>query len=180
MLRGTSARRYAESVFAIAKDDSSFDRWLADLATIREVFTNPDMAGFLADPKPTLSEKEAVAEKLLAGKVDRLALNLALLLIRREHAGAAAQLQADVQDLVNQARGVAVAQVTTAVELGPAEQQLVKERLEAITAKRIELETNVDASIIGGFVARVGDVLIDASLATRLQVLRQDLLSHTT
>jgi F0F1-type ATP synthase delta subunit len=38
----------------------------------------------------------------------------------------------------------------------------------------------VDKSIIGGFVARVGDVLIDASLTTRLQVLRQDLLTHST
>jgi F-type H+-transporting ATPase subunit delta len=179
MLRGSSARRYAESVFAIAKEDSSFDRWLQDLTTVSEVFTNPDMARFLADPKPTIPEKEAVVEKLLAGNVDRLALNTALLLIRREHAEAAGDLERDFQEMVNEFRGVAVAEVTTAVELDGTQRQVVKERLEALTAKHIELQTNVDKTIIGGFIARVGDVLIDASLATRLQVLRQDLLTHT-
>ncbi|HLY67765.1 MAG TPA: F0F1 ATP synthase subunit delta, partial [Chloroflexota bacterium] len=77
-------------------------------------------------------------------------------------------------------RNVAVAEVTTAVELDAPQQQLVKERLEALTAKRIDLQAKVDSSILGGFVARVGDVLIDASVATRLSVLRQDLLTHTT
>jgi|SRR5579884_383807 F-type H+-transporting ATPase subunit delta len=180
MLRGTAARRYAEGVFAIAKDQNSFDRWLADLATIRDLFTNPDMARFLADPKPSVSDKEAAVEKLLAGKVDRLALNTALLLVRREHSEEVPALERSFQNMVNDYRNVAVAEVTTAVELDATQRQLVKERLEAITAKSIDLQTNVDNSIIGGFIARIGDVLIDASLATRLQVLRQDLLAHTT
>jgi F-type H+-transporting ATPase subunit delta len=180
MLRGTSARRYAESIFAIAKEHNSFDRWLDDLATLRGLFTNPDMARLLADPKPSVAEKEAVVEKLLAGKVDRLTLNTALLLIRREHVEAAADLEREFQQMVNDYRGVAVAQVTTAVELDAAQRQMVKDRLEVLTAKHVDLQTHVDKTIIGGFVARVGDVLIDASLATRLQVLRQDLLSHTT
>jgi F-type H+-transporting ATPase subunit delta len=180
MLRGTAARRYAEGVFAIAKDQNSFDRWLDDLATVADVFRNPDMARLLADPKPSLADKEAVAEKLLAGQVDKLALNTALLLIRREQAEAMPLVQRAFQHMVNQYRNVAVAEVTTAVELEPQQQQVVKERLEALTAKHIDLRTKVDSSILGGFVARVGDVLIDASLATRLSVLRQDLLTHTT
>lgn len=180
MLRGTAARRYAESVFAIAKEQNSFDRWLEDLATLRDLFTNTDMARLLADPKPSVSEKEAIVEKLLAGKVDRLTLNTALLLIRREQVDAAADLERDFQQLVNEDRGVAVAEVTTAVELDAVQRQMVKERLEALTAKHIDLQIKVDKTIIGGFIARVGDVLIDASVTTRLQVLRQDLLSHTT
>ena len=179
MLRGTSARRYAEGVFAIAKDQNSFDRWLDDLGTVREVFTNPDMARLLADPKPSVSEKEAVVEKVLAGKVDRLALNTALLLLRREQASAASDLERDFKKMVNDYRNVAVARVTTAIELDSAQRDMVKQRLEALTAKTIDLQTNVDQTILGGFVARVGDVLIDASLATKLQNMRQELLSKT-
>ena len=180
MLRGASSRRYAESVFAIACDQDSFDRWSADLTTVGDVLTNPEMARFVADPRPSASDKEAVIEKLLAGKVDRLAINTALLLVRHKHADAAGNVAREFQQMVNEHRGVAVAEVTTAVELEPGQRQMVKERLEALSAKRIELDTRVDKTILGGFVARVGDVLIDASLATRLQVLRQDLLSHTT
>src|SRR5207247_11261640 len=103
-----------------------------------------------------------------------------LLCIRCEAAEARAPLMLDVQGMLNEHRNVAVAEVTMVIELDATERQLVKERLEALTAKSIELQTKVDKEIIGGFIARVGDVLIDASLATRLQVLRQDLLTHTT
>ncbi|HLG72683.1 MAG TPA: ATP synthase F1 subunit delta [Chloroflexota bacterium] len=180
MLRGTSARRYAESVFAIAKDQNSFDRWLEDLSTVHNVFANPEMARLLADPKPSVADKEAVIEKVLAGKVDKLALNTALLLVRREQASTAGDLERDFREMVNNYRNVAVAEVTVAVDLDPGQQQMVKERLERLTAKTIELKTKVDKSILGGFVARVGDVLIDASLATKLQNMRQELLTRTT
>lgn len=180
MLRGTAARRYAEGVFAIAKDDNTFDRWLEDLSTIASLFTNRDMARLLADPKPSMSDKEAVVEKLLAGKVDKLALNTALLLIRREHAEAMPSVQREFQNMVNAYRNIAVARVTTAIELDDQQRQLVKDRLEVLTSKHIDLQTTVDPGILGGFIARVGDVLIDASIATRRSVLRQDLLTHTT
>lgn len=179
MLRGAVARRYAEGIFAIARDHSSFDRWLADLETIRSALVNADMAQLLSDPKVTVAQREAVVSQVLTGKVDQLALNAASLLIRRGHTQAAAGVEREFQRLVNDHRNVAVAEVTTAIELGGSEREAVKQRLEALTTKNIELQTAVDGSILGGFVARVGDVLIDASLKARLAALRQDLLSHT-
>lgn len=177
--RGASSRRYAEGIFAIAKEQNAYDRWLGDLETLRSVFANPDMAAFLADPKARLSQKEDVVQKLLEGKVERLTVNLALLLLRREQAEIVPDVERELQRMVNAERNVAVADVTTAVELEGQQREVVKQRLEALTAKHIELRTNVDTSILGGFVARVGDVLIDASVATRLATLRQDLLAHT-
>ena len=178
-LRGSSARRYAESVFAIAKEQNSFDAWLDDLGTLRGVFTNPDMRRLLDDPKPSPADKEAVVQQVLHGKVDRLAVNLAILLIRREQVAAAAGIEREFLGMVNDYRNVAVADVTTALELDPTQRQLVKQRLEILTAKTIDLKTHVDTSILGGFVARVGDVLIDATLKTKLANLRQNLLAHT-
>lgn len=178
-LRGASSRRYAEGIFAIAKEQNSFDRWLADLETLRSTFTNPDMASFLSNPRSSLSDKEAVVNKLLDGKVDRLAINVALLLLRREQAEIVPGVEREFQQMVNAERNIAVADVTTAVELEGQQRDVVKQRLEILTAKHIELRTKVDKSIIGGFVARVGDVLIDASVTTRLATLRQDLLAHT-
>src|SRR5581483_1660492 len=178
-LRGATARRYAESVFAIARDQNTFDRWLEDLATIRAVFTNPDMARLLADPKPGLREKEAVAERLLRGKVEPLALNLARLLIQRQVAGLIVDIERDMQAMVNEDRNIAVAEVTTAVELDRQQLDVLKQRLEVLTAKTIRIEPRIDKSILGGFIARVGDVLIDASLTTRLASMRRELLAHT-
>ena len=179
-LRGASSRRYAEGIFAIAREQNSFDRWLADLETLRSTFANADMASFLGNPRSSLSDKEAVAQKLLEGKIDRLAMNVALLLLRREQAEIIPGVERELRQMVNAERNIAVADVTTAVELEGQQRDVVKQRLEFLTAKHIELRTNVDRSIIGGFVARVGDVLIDASLATKLQNMRQELLTRTT
>ena len=177
MLRGTAGRRYAEGVFAIAKDQRAYDRWLADLAAIENVFSDSNMARFITDPKPAAQRKATVVEQLLRGRVDELALHLALILVRRGHAAAVPALRRELQRLINEERNVAVAQVTTAVPLDGVETNLMRERLSALTAKQVELETAVDPSVLGGFVARVGDVLIDASLASRLEAMRQQLLT---
>ena len=178
-LRGAADRRYAESVFAIARDQNSFDTWIEDVATIRDVFTNPDMHRFLEDPKARPAQKESVLRKLLDGKISPLALNLAVLLIRREQGAIVSGIEREFRRLVNDYRNVAVAEVTTAIELDGPQRDLVKERLQLITHKTIDLQTRVDSSILGGFVARVGDILIDASLKTKLASMRQDLLAHT-
>ena len=178
-LRGSVSRRYAEGVFAIAKDHSSFDRWLEDIGTIKSVFTDPTMKRFLDDPKSGQADQERVIRKLLDGKVDPLAINLAVLLIRREHTGTVEGLERELKRMVNDYRNVAEAEVTTAIDLDGEQRELVKQRLQVLTHKDIELQTRVDVSILGGFVARVGDTLIDASLKTKLARLRQDLLAHT-
>ncbi len=177
MLRGTAGRRYAESVFAIAKDANTYEKWLADLSTIESVFTDPNMARFLADPKPSLTQKEAAVQQLLTGKVDKLALNVAIILVRRDHATSVPALRRELQRLINEERNIAVAHVTTALPMDDAELDRIKQRLSVLTAKNIELETSVDKSILGGFVAKVGDVLIDASLTSRLEAMRHQLLN---
>jgi F-type H+-transporting ATPase subunit delta len=76
---------------------------------------------------------------------------------------------------VREHRGVAVAEVTTAVPLDAAEADDVSRRLGALIGKRIELRTQVDPSIIGGIIARVGDYLIDGSVTGQLSRLRSRL-----
>lgn len=177
MLRGTAARRYAEGTFAIAREANSYDRWLTDLDTIVSAFTQPMLARYLTDPKPAVAQKETVVRQVLEPRVNKLALNLALLLVRRAHTSSAAALRREFLAMVHEARNVAVAEVTTAVPLEAAQTASLKERLERLTSKTIELNMRVDAAIIGGFVARVGDVLIDGSITSRLAALRQHMLA---
>src|SRR5689334_16651165 len=99
-LRGAASRRYAESVFAIARDNSSFDRWLEDVDVIRDLLTQPDMKRFLDDPKTSVTVKEEALRKLLDGKVDKLAVNLAVLLVRREQVNSVSHLARDLRRLV--------------------------------------------------------------------------------
>ncbi|MGH2518392.1 MAG: ATP synthase F1 subunit delta, partial [Chloroflexota bacterium] len=146
MLRGTAARRYAEGTFAIARDANSYDRWLADLDTIVSAFSQPLLARYLTDPKPTLAQKETVVRQALEPRVEKLALNLALLLVRRGHTSSATALRREFQAMVYDARNVAVAEVTTAIPLEAAQTASLKARLERLTSKTIELDMRVDAA----------------------------------
>jgi F-type H+-transporting ATPase subunit delta len=72
--------------------------------------------------------------------------------------------------------GLEHAKVITAVPLDEEDQKKLSERLAAITGKKIVLTAEVDPAIIGGFVARVGDELIDGSTRAKLEALRRQLV----
>jgi F-type H+-transporting ATPase subunit delta len=79
------------------------------------------------------------------------------------------------RDLVLEARGIAIADVTTAVEMTPAEEARVREGLREIVGREVELRMSVDPDIIGGMVARVGDRLVDGSVVSQLNRLRMQI-----
>jgi F-type H+-transporting ATPase subunit delta len=72
--------------------------------------------------------------------------------------------------------GLEHAKVITAIPLDEGDKKKLSERLAAITGKKIVLTTEVDPAIVGGFVARVGDKLIDGSTKAKLEALRRQLV----
>jgi F-type H+-transporting ATPase subunit delta len=78
--------------------------------------------------------------------------------------------------LVDEHRGIAHAEVATAVPLEPEEKDKLVRRLGDLVGREIVLTTRVDPAIIGGLVARVGDKLIDGSTKSRLLALRESLI----
>ncbi|MFI5273415.1 MAG: ATP synthase F1 subunit delta [Ktedonobacterales bacterium] len=172
MLKGATARRYAEAVFQLAKEQSAVDRWRDDLRTVAEYFANKRLLFVLSEPKIAATRKEQMVRDLLAAKVQPEALNLALLLVERGLAALGPAISQAYDQRYNDYRGIAVAQVTTAMVLDDALRQQITAELAKITGKRIELHERVDPAILGGALARVGDTLIDGSLRRRFELLR--------
>ena len=71
--------------------------------------------------------------------------------------------------------GVEVAKVTTAIPMDAALEATVLAKIATLSDKKITIENIVDASIIGGFILRIGDKQYNASVANRLQVLKREL-----
>jgi F-type H+-transporting ATPase subunit delta len=72
-------------------------------------------------------------------------------------------------------QGIEHAEVTTAVQIDFSTQLKIKDQLAKITGSEIELISKIDPAIIGGFVARVGDKVIDGSVRNRLQNLKKNI-----
>ena len=173
--REVAAKRYAQAVFALARDTGAFDPWRADLATIAALFADPTVAGYLASSKVPEAEKFVLLQRALPD-VQPLALNLARLLVRKRRAALAPGIAEAFGAQLNTERGVAVARVTTAVPLSDGARAALIEAIQrGFGATSVDLHESVSREILGGAVIRVGDHLIDGSIATRLQHLRRSI-----
>lgn len=174
MARVASGRRHAKAVFQIALETGKVEQWRSELKTITATLSDPQLLTVLGSPKVQLNEKLKLADACLPG-LSQTATNLVHLLISRQRLGILNDMVAEYGRMADAHEGVEHARVTTALPLTKEEQERVTQRLGSLTGKRIELTPDVDPSIVGGFIARIGDQLIDGSTKTRLQTLRKEL-----
>jgi F-type H+-transporting ATPase subunit delta len=178
-MAGSVSRRYARALFSIGVDRGSFEQLGKELDAIAELWAgSPELREALANPVFKASEKRAVLESLLpriAPTPDVQKFVLLLLERRRLPAvGAVARAYREMADLHT---GRVRAQVTSAQPLGAAELDRVRQSLARRTGKQVIVEASVDPGLIGGVVARVGDLVLDGSVRTQLGMLRVKLLN---
>ena len=169
--RDTAARRYAEAALEIGRADGTLDRWERDLQQLSAALADEQLRTLAEHPAVPYAEKERVIRRV-AGDVSPEALNLVLLMIRRGRPRAIPRMVEHFANLVRRERGVALAEVRTALPLDDAQRGAVMERLHELTGDEIEINEVVDESLIGGITVRIGDRLYDASVRSRLERLR--------
>jgi F-type H+-transporting ATPase subunit delta len=178
-LGGSIARRYARALFGIGVDAGNFEalgRELADLAGLWA--SSPELRQTMENPVFKPSEKRAILEQILprlapTAEVQRLV----LLLLERRRIVLLPGIARAYRDLADAHTGRVRARVISAEPLGPGALDRVRLSLEERTGKKVILETAVDADLIGGVVARVGDLVLDGSVRTQLDDLRSKLLN---
>lgn len=175
MPRGIAGKRHAQAAFQLALERGELERWLSDLKTIAAILSDPELMAVLESPKVHLNEKIGLINQCLPG-VDQLVLNLIYLLVARRRLRLINQIVFEYELLVDAYRGIEHAEVTTAIPLDEGDRKRLSERLAAITERQIVLATKVDPNVIGGFVARIGDRLIDGSIRNKLNSLRKSLI----
>ncbi len=175
--RTSAARRYAEAIREIGRRDGTSDAWLADLHLVTEAAREPMVAQVVDSPAVPLADRREILETLLTGRVSRLALNLALVLVARGRLGLLPGITAEYARLLDLERGVVSAVVTSPMPLEPADLEAVTDRLGALTGQTVAVEARLDPALVGGLTIQVGDLLIDASVRGRLERLRDRLVA---
>ncbi len=174
--RDSAPRRYAEAAFEIATRDGSIETWRKDLDLAATTLGDGDLMAVLANPALPLDERLTVARRVFEG-LSRPAGNLIQLLVRRRRIEQLPRVAAEFGRLDDRRQGIVHATATSASPLTDPETRAITARLEQMTGGRIALQTDVDESLLGGLVVRVGDRLIDGSVRGRLERLRNQLAS---
>ena len=169
--RDTAARRYAEAAFDLARSDGTLDRWEQDLGRLQGALAQEDLRALAEHPAVPFAEKERVVRRAVSG-VSPEAMSLVLLMIRRGRPRAVPRMVEHFSSLVRRERGIALAEIRTAMPLDEAQRGDVMQRLAQLTGDKIQIHEVVDESLIGGITVRIGDRLYDASVRSRLERLR--------
>ena len=177
--RDSAARRYAEAAFEVAQRDDTVEAWRRELETAAALVVDERVARHLANPAVSLEDRASVVDGALGKVISRPVLNLVQLQLRRGRIEQLPQVAAEFRRLDNARQGITEATATAAAELTPAEVEALTRRLEQFTGGRVELDVQVDPSLLGGLVVRVGDRLIDGSVRGRLERLRNRLVAGT-
>ena len=170
--RETAARRYAEAAFEIGRADSTLDDWERDLEALGAALGNAELRSLVEHPAVAYGDKERVLRRVVGDGVTPEVLSLVLLMIRRGRARSIDRMIDHVAELLRRERGIALAEVRTALPLEDEQRDAVAERLAELTGQQVQMNEMVDKSLIGGIAVRIGDTLYDASVRSRLERLR--------
>ena len=170
----TLARPYARAAFAIARDAGKLPGWSDALGFAARVAADPRVAALLGHPR--LGRDDAIALLAIDGADATFADFLGLLFDNRRLA-----LLPEISGLYDELRleseRVVKAKVTSAVAQPASELETIKAALKKRFGRDVEIETAVDAGLIGGAVIDAGDVVIDGSVKGKLGRL-ETALSH--
>lgn len=168
------AKRHAQAVFQLASERGELEKWRSELNTLAEALRDPMILAVLDDPRIRVEQKREIIRRALP-QAQGLLLNLAYLLISRRRMRILPQLAEEYGRLVDRKQGIEHAEVTTAESIDEGVKGQILDHLTRLSGTKIVVRTKVDASILGGFVARVGDKLLDGSVRTRLEKLKKEL-----
>jgi F-type H+-transporting ATPase subunit delta len=168
------ARRYAQALLELGVEQGDLDRVVQDLATLAGAWeSSADLRNAIENPLVSHAAKRAVVSDLTdrigAATTTRQAV---LLLVDRRRAKTLPLVARILRELADARQGVIRAEVTTASPLSEAFYARLQAQLERMTGKRVAIDRSTDPSLIAGVVTRLGDRIIDGSLRTRLQSLR--------
>lgn len=175
MTRLISGKRYAQAAFELALGKGELEVWREDLSRAAETILGAQLMALLENPKLPFYAKKSLLQKRL-GKVRPLVFNLICLLMSRGKLKIIAKVAEHYNRLLDAHRGIERADITTALPLNDEEENILARRLGEIVGHPIIVDARTDPSVIGGFRARIGDVLIDGSLHNKLELLRHSLI----
>lgn len=170
---------YAQGIFEMAQGERELERVEGELLAIsRALETSPELRANLTDPQLPLDKKQGIIDGLIGGRASSLTVGLVQLLVAQERASELPAIAIAVAEAAASSRERALAEVRSAVPLDDETVERLTTALGRATGKRVEVKVVVDPSIIGGIVARVGDTVIDGSIAKRVDSVRQAVRSR--
>jgi F-type H+-transporting ATPase subunit delta len=167
MRKRERAARYAAGFFQWARDAGALEKVAREWGHVEKLLADKKVMGYLTHPLISRQDKNTLLEEVVSGLSPPLG-NLLKLLAERNRLPLVPLVFAEFKQLSLREMGVREAQVTSAVALNGLQKKALRDALQRRFKTKIRLYSRVDETLLGGMVARVGDSVLDASIAGTL------------
>jgi len=170
--------RYSRALFQSALEKKILDKVYKDMAYIAEFCKVRDVRDFLNNPVIRPTNKRKIMHNLLGKELDKLTLSFIDMVIKNSREAFLPSITRVFMSDTMKYKGITETILTTAVKTDDKIKKQVSELIASSFDTRVELKEIIDKDILGGFILRIDDKLIDASIRNKLHKIEKELKSR--
>lgn len=168
------SNRYAKAFLEIVEKSGRTKEISSDMNLIYETFSvSKELRKLLASPVIKESKKKEIIDDLFAGKVSKDSVNFLRFIIDKNRDAVIFDIVKRFNEIWDDKNGIINAEVVTSVEVDDDVKNEMVERLEKYSGKKIRPKYKTNDDIIGGYVVRIKDTVIDSSIKNKLELLKK-------
>nr|WP_295599079.1 F0F1 ATP synthase subunit delta [uncultured Terrisporobacter sp.] len=170
------ANRYAEALFQLSEEENITKEIYNELHDVVEVIkNNKELDNVLKSPLVAKNEKTQLIEALFNNKINNNLKNFLKILVEKGRISSLKSIELTFKELLNDKHNIIEGTVISAIALTEKQVKELEEKLSKKYNKNVTLENEVDQSILGGVLVRLGNTQIDGSVKTRLNNIKDQL-----
>lgn len=171
-----AAHRYAKAFLSLSKEQNAVDSTQKDMElVVKAIHDSKDLGVMLQSPVIKSDKKLAVLTKVFAGKIGENSQNFIALILDKGRGNILSQIANEYVTLCKEGNNIYQAEVVSAYPLTDDQRSQIMGMASKIQQGTFEISETIDQSLIGGFILKIGDQMIDASLRKQLRHMRQEL-----
>jgi F-type H+-transporting ATPase subunit delta len=172
------AVRYSRALFESVLEKKILDKVYQDMIFISEVCKMPEMKELLESPIIIPSKKSKILYNVLGVNIEKITFSLIEMVVKNSRESFIPSIARDFIHETKEYKGITESVLTTAVKIDPKVKQQIIDFISQTFKTKVELSEVVDKDIVGGFILRVEDNYIDASVKNKLRKIEKALLGN--
>ncbi|MEL7567308.1 MAG: ATP synthase F1 subunit delta [Dehalobacterium sp.] len=180
MINKSIARRYAQAIFEIAREQNAVEKFAQDLKTIVDsIEKNPDIKKFIYGRLIPAEAKKEIIAKMITPEMNQMVVNFIYLIMDKSRENYLTGIVDAFDQLAAEEKKIVPAQVLSAIPLTKDQLAKLEAKLSEKTGRSVKAQITVDPSLIGGLAVRIGDIVYDGSIVKQLGMLKEHLQQDT-
>jgi F-type H+-transporting ATPase subunit delta len=172
--------RYAKAILAFAQENNSTEAVAKDMEKMNRIIHQNDALQIALENPLIDIEKKLSILNVLFSEASEASKKLFSLLADNKRLGVLAETGKKFLELYSHDKGVVKATITSAVPLTKELEKTALEKAKKHSKRKINIENKIDPSIIGGFILKIGDMQLDASVVNQLKSIKSKLTNTNT